>query len=182
MNACETHPVNFFPFLGRPHTRGVCDSLPDHQPALAAGTMDAHVSSSGWADDDESARTQADLRKDPRYYVQPPPIHPMPPIAGPNSIAPKIQPADRVVKNMNRLRHDEMPSWTGIAALRNLVDGTLPDDQQKVVDSGGAEAIIATMQAWPDHAGIQVAADARGGRLRRAALQADGRAAITSRR
>ena len=134
-----------------------CDSFPDHQPALAAGTMDAHVSSSGWADDDESARTQADLRKDPRYYVQPPPIHPMPPIAGPNSIAPKIQPADRVVKNMNRLRHDEMPSWTGIAALRNLVDGTLPDDQQKVVDSGGAEAIIATMQAWPDHAGIQVA-------------------------
>ena len=26
-----------------------------------------------------------------------------------------------------------------------------------VVDAGAAEAIIATMQAWPDHAGIQVA-------------------------
>ena len=92
-----------------------------------------------------------------RFYVKPEPIQPMPPIAGPNSIAPKLMPPKQVVKNMNRLRHDEMPSWNGIAALRNLVDDTMPEDQQAVVDAGAAEAIIATMQAWPDHAGIQVA-------------------------
>ena len=91
-----------------------------------------------------------------RYYVKEPPIQPMPPIAGPNSIAHKLMPPKQVVKNMNRLRHDEFASWNGIAALRNLVDDTMPEDQQNVVDAGAAEAIIATMQAWPDHAGIQV--------------------------
>jgi len=92
-----------------------------------------------------------------RFYVKPEPINPMPPISGPNSIAPKLMPPKQVVRNMHRLRHDEMASWNGIAALRNLVDDTLPEDQQNVVDAGAAEAIIATMQAWPDHAGIQVA-------------------------
>ena len=91
-----------------------------------------------------------------RFFSQPEPIEPMPAISGPNSIAHKIQPPLRVVKNMHRLRHDEMASWTGIAALRNLVDDTQPEVQQDVMDAGAAEAIIATMQAWPDHAGIQV--------------------------
>lgn len=91
-----------------------------------------------------------------RFFVKPEPVQPLPPISGPNSIAPRIQPPSRVVKNMHRLRHDEMASWTGIAALRNLVDDTLPEDQQAVVDAGACEAIIQTMQAWPDHAGIQV--------------------------
>jgi len=101
------------------------------------------------------------FRDDPsfkdRFYVRPEPITPMPPISGPNSIAHKIMPPARVVKNMHRLQHDEMASWNGIAALRNLVDDTMPEDQQAVVDAGAAEAIMATMQAWPDHAGIQVA-------------------------
>lgn len=92
-----------------------------------------------------------------KFYKPAEAIEPMPPIAGPNSIAPKLMPPKQVVKNMDRLRHDEMASWNGIAALRNLVDDTMPEDQQAVVDAGGAEAIIATMQAWPDHAGIQVA-------------------------
>merc|ERR1719238_416467 len=91
-----------------------------------------------------------------RFYVKPQPIEPMPPISGPNSIAHKIMPPKQVVRNMNRLRHDEMASWNGIAALRNLVDDTMPEDQQAVIDAGAAEAIISTMQAWPDHAGIQV--------------------------
>jgi len=100
------------------------------------------------------------FRDDPtlkdRFYVKPDPVAPIPPVSGPNSVAAKVQPPSRVVKNMNRLRHDEMASWSGIAALRNLVDDTMPEDQQAVLDAGAAEAIIATMQAWPDHAGIQV--------------------------
>jgi len=92
-----------------------------------------------------------------RFYVNPEPSTPqMPALSGPNSIAHKIMPPKMVVKQMGRLRHDEMPSWNGIAALRNLVDDTQPEVQQDVVDAGAAEAIIATMQAWPDHAGIQV--------------------------
>ena len=71
-------------------------------------------------------------------------------------VAPQIQPPSRVVKNMQRLQHDEMASWTGIAALRNFVVDAPPEDQQAVVDAGAAEAIIQTMRAWPDHAGIQV--------------------------
>jgi len=100
------------------------------------------------------------FRDDPtlkdRFYVKPDPVAPIPPVSGPNSVAAKVQPPSRVVKNMNRLRHDEMASWSGIAALRNLVDDTMPEDQQAVLDAGAAEAIIATMEAWPDHAGIQV--------------------------
>jgi len=92
-----------------------------------------------------------------QFYVKPEPITPMPPMSGPNSIAPKLMPPKQVVRNMNRLRHDEMPSWNGIAAIRNLVDDTLPEVQQDVLDAGAVEAIIATMQAWPDHSGIQVA-------------------------
>jgi len=92
-----------------------------------------------------------------QFYVKPEPITPMPPMSGPNSIAPKLMPPKQVVRNMNRLRHDEMPSWNGIAAIRNLVDDTLPEVQQDVLDAGAVEAIIATMQAWPYHSGIQVA-------------------------
>ena len=106
--------------------------------------------------DPRSAMFKDDPTYRERFYVQPEPIQPMPPIAGPNSIAPRLQPPKQVVRNMNRLRHDEMASWNGIAALRNLVDDTMPEDQQAVVDAGAAEAIIATMQAWPEHAGIQV--------------------------
>ena len=92
----------------------------------------------------------------PHERAYPEPIQPMPPSAGTNSISPKIMPASQVVKNMDRLRHDTMASWSGIAALRNLVDDTMPEDQQTVVDAGAARAIIETMQAFPDHAGIQV--------------------------
>ena len=91
-----------------------------------------------------------------KFYVKPEPVTPMPPMSGPNSIAHKIQSPKQIVRNMARLRHDEMPSWNGIAALRNLVDDTMPEVQQDVMDQGAAEAIIATMQAWPDHPGIQV--------------------------
>jgi len=61
-----------------------------------------------------------------------------------------------VVRNMERLRHDQMASWNGLAAIRNLVDDTQPEVQQRVVNAGAAASIIATMQAWADHAGIQV--------------------------
>ena len=91
-----------------------------------------------------------------RFYLKPDPFEPMPPIAGPNSVAHKYMPPEQVVRNMERLRHDEMASWNGIAALRNLVDDTMPEVQQRVIDAGAAATIIATMQAWPDHEGIQV--------------------------
>ena len=69
-----------------------------------------------------AATREARFSDDPtfrdRYYVKEPPIQPMPPIAGPNSIAHKLMPPKQVVKNMNRLRHDEFASWNGIAALR----------------------------------------------------------------
>ncbi|KAL1508509.1 hypothetical protein AB1Y20_004610 [Prymnesium parvum] len=81
---------------------------------------------------------------------------PIPPIAGPRSIAHRIQPAWRVVKNMERLRHDELAVHTGVAALRNLADDTLPEEQQKVVEAGAIEAVIAAMQAHPSCAGLQV--------------------------
>jgi len=91
-----------------------------------------------------------------RFYVKPEPVEPMPPIAGPNSVAHKYMPPEQVVRNMERLRHDEMASWNGIAAIRNLVDDTQPEVQQRCIDAGCAASIIASMQAWPDHAGIQV--------------------------
>ena len=109
------------------------------------------------ARDPRAAMLKDDASLRDRFYKKEEPIQPMPPIAGPNSIAPKLMPPKQVVRNMNRLRHDEMASWNGIAALRNLVDDTMPEDQQAVVDAGAAQAILATMQAWPDHAGIQVA-------------------------
>ena len=84
------------------------------------------------------------------------PIQPLPPIAGPNSIASRLQPAPSIVEDMRRLHDDEMASWTGVAAIRNLVDDAMPDDQQAVVAAGAAEAVIATMNAWPEHPGIQV--------------------------
>jgi hypothetical protein len=77
-------------------------------------------------------------------------------MAGPSSVAHTLQSPEQVVRNMDRLRHEEMPSWNGIAALRNLIDDTQPEVQQRVVEAGAAASIIATMQAWPDHAGIQV--------------------------
>ena len=88
---------------------------------------------------------------------KPEPIFPMPPIAGPRSIAHRIQPAWQVVRNMARLRNDELCSHTGVAALRNLVDDTLPELQQKAIEAGAIEAIISAMQAHPNYAGIQVA-------------------------
>lgn len=114
---------------------------------MGAGALDPKYESKMFRDDPTF--------KD-RFYVKPDHVAPIPPMSGPNSVAAKVQPPSRVVKNMNRLRHDEMASWSGIAALRNLVDDTMPEDQQAVIDAGAAEAIIATMQAWPDHAGIQV--------------------------
>jgi len=99
-----------------------------------------------------------DPRLRERFFVKPEPITPMPPISGPNSIAAKLMPPKQVVRHMDRLRHDEFASWNGIAALRNLVADTLPEDQQAVIDAGAAAAIIKTMQAHPDHAGIQVCA------------------------
>jgi len=97
-----------------------------------------------------------DPRLRERFYVKPEEVRPPPPLSGPNSIAAKIMPPKQVVRNMDRLRHDEFASWNGIAALRNLVADTMPEDQQAVVDAGAATAIIKTMQAWPQHAGIQV--------------------------
>jgi len=102
-------------------------------------------------------RTASLLSAPMAKIIKPDPILPMPPIAGPRSIAHRIQPAWRVVKNMTRLRNDELCSHTGIAALRNLMDDTLPELQQKALDAGAIEAIIAAMQAHPNCAGIQVA-------------------------
>ena len=100
---------------------------------------------------------QPRTRKAMARYKKPDAIMPMMPIAGPRSIAHRIQPAWRVVKNMARLRHDELASHTGVAALRNLADDTMPEDQQKVIEAGAIEAVIAAMQAHPNYAGIQVA-------------------------
>lgn len=88
-----------------------------------------------------------------RIYANPEPNESM---AGPSSVAHTLQSPEQVLRNMERLRHEEMPSWNGIAALRNLIDDTQPEVQQRVVEAGAASSIIATMQAWPDHAGIQV--------------------------
>ena len=114
----------------------------------------------GLPDDDDTPEYQRRMFADDpgyrdRFYVKPDPIQPMQPIAGPNSIAHKLQPPSRVVKNMDRLRHDEMASWTGIAALRNLVDDTMPEDQQAVVDAGAAEP------ARPSLRGVQAAGHCR---------------------
>ena len=92
--------------------------------------------------------TKKFLEDDPRlrerFYVKPEPITPVPPVAGPNSIAAKLMPPKHVVRHMERLRHDEFASWNGIAALRNLVADTPPEDQQAVIDAGAAAAIIKT--------------------------------------
>ncbi|KAL3918632.1 MAG: hypothetical protein SGPRY_005938 [Prymnesium sp.] len=88
---------------------------------------------------------------------KPQPAVQIPPIAGPRSIAHRIQPASRVVSHMARLRHDPLASHTGISALRNLSDDTQPEEQTKVIEAGAVEAVISAMQAHPSYAGLQVA-------------------------
>lgn len=84
---------------------------------------------------------------------------PVPTLGGPNSVAAELQPPKWPVKNIYRfVGRDEMGVWNAIAALRNLVDNTMPEDQQLVVEAGAAEAIIHAMRAYPNHAQMQVCA------------------------
>mmetsp|Transcript_36353 Transcript_36353/g.60236 ORF Transcript_36353/g.60236 Transcript_36353/m.60236 type:complete len:246 (+) Transcript_36353:22-759(+) len=89
----------------------------------------------------------------------PDPVYPMPPIAGPNSRTVEQFPPKWSVKNIYRMiGRDELAVWSAIAALRMQVDDTIPEDQLLVVNSGAAEAIIAAMKAYPNHANMQVCA------------------------
>ena len=67
---------------------------------------------------------------------------------------------------MYRLKDDDLAVHTGIAALRNMVDDTQPEDQALVVAGwikpdgttvSSAQAIVDAMSWFPNEAGILVA-------------------------
>lgn len=78
------------------------------------------------------------------------------PLSGPGSYGTELQHPKWVVKNMYRFAQDAEQALDGIAALRNMVEGTEAEDLEAVVEACGVEAIIAAMQRHPDSAPVQI--------------------------